>query len=108
MRNALTDAKWRVIEPVLPSQPGGVRRVDDRPVLSGIFRVLRSGAPCGIFPSATGLTPPATTGSCGGVAPAYGMCILIAISHRDAAQVQMIESTIVQASTPPASAWGNR
>ena len=36
MRYALTVAEWRVIEPILPSKPRGVPRVDDRRVLNGI------------------------------------------------------------------------
>lgn len=39
----LDDEAWSVIEPLLPcNQPGG-RRVDDRRVISGIIHVLRSG-----------------------------------------------------------------
>ena len=34
-----------VIEPLLPRKWRGVKRVDDRRVLNGIFWVLRSGAP---------------------------------------------------------------
>jgi transposase len=44
-RYDLTDCEWRVIEPLLPSKPRDVPRVDDRRVLNGIFWVLRSGAP---------------------------------------------------------------
>lgn len=44
-RYDLTDFEWRVIEPLLPNEPRGVPRVDDRRVLNGIFWVLRSGAP---------------------------------------------------------------
>ena len=44
-RYDLTDYEWSVIEPLLPNKPRGVARVDDRRVLSGIFWVLRSGAP---------------------------------------------------------------
>ena len=44
-RYGLTDFEWRVIEPLLPNKLRGVPRVDDRRVLTGIFRVLRSGAP---------------------------------------------------------------
>lgn len=34
-----------MIEPLLPNKPLGLPRIDDRRVLNGIFRVLRSGAP---------------------------------------------------------------
>lgn len=44
-RYDLTDFEWLIIEPLLPNKPRGVQRVDDRRVLNGIFRVLRSGAP---------------------------------------------------------------
>ena len=44
-RYDLTDFECRVIEPLLPNEPRGVPRVDDRRVLNGIFWVLRSGAP---------------------------------------------------------------
>ena len=45
MRYALSEAEWTIIQPILPSKPRGVPRVDDRRVLNGIFWVLRSGAP---------------------------------------------------------------
>src|SRR4051812_32127055 len=45
MRYALTDDEWTAIKPMLPNNPRGVPRVNDRRVLNGIFWVLRSGAP---------------------------------------------------------------
>ena len=44
-RYDLTDVEWLVIEPLLPRKWRGVKRVDDRRVLNGLFWVLRSGAP---------------------------------------------------------------
>ena len=44
MRDELTDHEWTAIKPMLPNQPRGIARVDDRRVLNGIFWVLRSGA----------------------------------------------------------------
>jgi transposase len=37
--------KWAAIGPLLPNKSRGVRRVNDRRVLNGIFWVLRSGPP---------------------------------------------------------------
>lgn len=39
----LNDKQWAAIEPCLPRNQPGARRVDDRRVLSGIIHVLRSG-----------------------------------------------------------------
>lgn len=44
-RYEMSEFEWRVIKPLLPQNSRGVPRVDDRRVLNGIFRVLRSGAP---------------------------------------------------------------
>ena len=43
MRYDLTDFEWPVIQSLLPNKPRGVPRVDDRRVLNGIFRRLRTG-----------------------------------------------------------------
>jgi transposase len=45
MRYELADYEWTTIKPMLLNKPRGVRRVNDRRVLNGIFWVLRSGAP---------------------------------------------------------------
>ena len=45
MRYELSDSEWAAIKPFLPNKSRGVRRVNDRRVLNGIFWVLRSGAP---------------------------------------------------------------
>ena len=45
MRYDLSDFEWENIEPLLPQKSRGVPRVDDRRVLSGIFWILRTGAP---------------------------------------------------------------
>jgi putative transposase of IS4/5 family DUF4096 len=45
MRHEPSDFEWTAIKPMLPNKPRGVRRVNDRRVLNGIFWLLRSGAP---------------------------------------------------------------
>ena len=37
MRYELSDDEWTAIKPMLPNKPRGVRRVNDRRVLNGIF-----------------------------------------------------------------------
>lgn len=44
-RYDLSEAEWRLIEPLLPDKPRGVARVDDRRVINGIFYILRTGSP---------------------------------------------------------------
>ncbi len=39
----LSDAQWALIEPYLPKNQPGARRVNDRRVISGIIHVLKSG-----------------------------------------------------------------
>ena len=39
----LSDRAWSAIEPLLPRNQPGARRVDDRRVISGIVHVLKSG-----------------------------------------------------------------
>jgi transposase len=54
MRYELTDYEWTTIKPMLLNKPRGVRRVNDRRVLNGIFWVLRSGAPWRDLPRSFG------------------------------------------------------
>ena len=50
----LTDFEWDVIQPLLPTKVRGVKRVDDRRVLNGIFWRLRTGAPWADIPARYG------------------------------------------------------
>jgi transposase len=54
MRYELSDYEWTAIKPILPNKPHGIRRVNDRRVFNGIFRVLRSGAPWRDLPETYG------------------------------------------------------
>ena len=54
----LSDRAWGAIEPLLPKNQPGARRVDDRRVISGIIQVLKTGCrwqdcPAGYGPSTT-------------------------------------------------------
>ncbi|KRW96800.1 transposase [Paracoccus sp. MKU1] len=50
----LTDFEWSVIQPLLPTKVCGVKRVNDRRVLNGIFWRLRTGAPWADVPARYG------------------------------------------------------
>ena len=39
----LSDVQWAVIEPFMPKNQPGARRVDDRRTISGIIHVIRAG-----------------------------------------------------------------
>jgi transposase len=40
-----SEEAWAAIEPFMPSNQSGARRMDGRPVISNIFHVLKSGCP---------------------------------------------------------------
>jgi len=54
----LSDEAWAAIEPHLPHNQPGARRVDDRRVISGIVHVLKTGCRCRDCPPEYG--PPTT------------------------------------------------
>jgi len=51
-KSDLTDAQWRLIEPLIPpAKPGGRRRtVNMREIVNGIFYVLRTGCAWELMP----------------------------------------------------------
>ena len=50
----LSDEEWAVIVPLLPKRTRGPSRKDDRPVLNGIFYILRTDAPWRDLPTCYG------------------------------------------------------
>lgn len=54
----LSDAQWEAIEPLLPTNRPGAKRVDDRRVISGIIHVLKVGCRWRDCPAVYG--PPTT------------------------------------------------
>jgi transposase len=96
MRYELNDFEWTAIKPMLPNKPRGVRRVNDRRVLNGIFWVLRSGAPWRDLPKNYG---PYTTCYNRFVrwrrAGVWGQ-IMDALTAAHDAAVQMIDTSVVR------------
>ena len=73
MRYELSDKEWSVIQPMLPTKPRGVPRVDDRRVLNGIFSGCCDLArPGGTSRPSMAPEPPATIVSFAGEGPASG------------------------------------
>ena len=72
MRYELSDFEWAAIKPFLPNKSRGVRRVNDRRVLNGIFWVLLQAHHGVICRFAMAHAPPATTVSSDGEGPEYG------------------------------------
>lgn len=106
MRFDLTDAEWRVIEPLSPPRGLGKARVDDRRVLDGIFYIVRTGAPWRDLPSRYG---PYTTAynrfnrwSRKGV---WGQ-VFSALTHEMPGSLHAVDSTIVKAHRAAAGAKG--
>jgi transposase len=108
MRYEFTDHEWAAINPMLPNKPRGIRRVNDRRVLNGIFWVLRSGAPWRDLPPSFG---PYTT--CYNRFVRWRRAgvwdrIMDALSAAYDAAVQMIDTSIVRVHQHAASIARNR
>jgi transposase len=96
-RYDLSEAEWRLIEPLLPDKPRGVARVDDRRVINGIFYVLRTGSPWRDLPERYG---PYTT-----VYNRYNrwaragvwLRMFEALAARSPQSMQLIDSSIIRA-----------
>jgi transposase len=68
----LSDEQWAVLEPFMPQNQPGARRVMDRGVISGIVHVLKSGGRWRDCPRRTARTRRSTTATTGGPAGASG------------------------------------
>src|SRR6202521_5124607 len=108
MRYELSDYEWTAIKPMLPNKPRGVRRVNDRRVLNGIFWVLRSGAPWRDLPESYG---PYTT--CYNRFVRWRQAgiwdqIMEALAAAHDGAVQMIDTSVVRVHQHGACVAGNR
>jgi transposase len=96
-RYDLSEAEWRLIEPLLPNKPRGVARVDDRRVLNGIFYVLRTGSPWRDLPARYG--PPTTVYNRYNRWAKAGVWLRIfeTLSANSPQSLQLIDSSIIRA-----------
>ena len=102
----LDDAAWAAIEPLLPRNQPGARRVDDRRVISGIVHVLRSGCRWKDCPAIYG--PPTTIYNRWNRWSARGLWMRIfhALADVRPADVAMIDSSAVKAQRASADGKG--
>lgn len=104
----LSDRQWAAIEPLLPKNRPGARRVDDRRVISGIVHVLKVGCRWQDCPAAYG--PPTTIYNRFHRWAGRGLwqrlfTALVEISPGD---MQMIDSTTAKAHRSSAGGKGGR
>ena len=99
----LDDRAWAAIEPLLPRNRAGARRVDDRRVISGI--VLRSGCRWKDCPAVYG--PHTTIYNRWNRWSAQGLWTRLfqALADAGPAEVAMIDSSAVKASRAVGDAW---
>ena len=101
-----SDRQWAVIEPLLPRNQPGARRVDDRRVLSGIVHVLRSGGRWKDCPATYG--PPTTIYNRFHRWARRGLWqrLLQALAVAEPGDVHLIDSTTAKAHRSAAGAKG--
>ena len=102
----LSDAQWAAIDPLLPKNRPGARRVDDRRVISGIVHVLRAGCRWQDCPSCYG--PPTTIYNRFHRWSARGLWqkLFRALATASANDVHMIDSTTAKAHRSAAGGKG--
>ena len=93
----LSDAEWRIIEPLLPNKPRGVPRTDDRRVLNGIFYVLRTGSPWQDLPERYGPYTTAYNRYNRWAKAGVWLAIFNALAERSPQSMALIDSSIIRA-----------
>lgn len=104
----LNEAQWAAIEPLLPKNRPGARRVDDRRVISGIVHVLKAGCRWQDCPSRYG--PPTTIYNRFHRWSARGLWqrLFRALATASPDDVHMIDSTTAKAHRSAAGGKGGR
>jgi transposase len=96
-RYDLSEAEWRLIEPLLPNKPRGVARVDDRRVINGIFYVLRTGSPWRDLPERYGPYTTIYNRFNRWAKAGVWLRVFEALSARSPQSMQLIDSSIIRA-----------
>jgi transposase len=96
----LSEAEWRIIEPLLPGADGrrmGRPRQDDRRVLNAIFFVLRTGTPWRDLPERYGPYTTAYNRFNRWAKRGVWLAIFEALAARSPGSLALIDSSIVRA-----------
>jgi transposase len=96
-RYDLSEAEWRLIEPLLPNKPRGVARVDDRRVVNGIFYVLRTGSPWRDLPERYGPYTTVYNRFNRWAKAGVWLRVFEALAARSPGSLQLIDSSIIRA-----------
>ena len=91
-----THLEWLVIEPLLHTKVRGVKRVDDRRVLNGIFWCLRTGAPWADIAARYGLYTTCVNRFNRRRRAGHWQWILEAVSAAYEGDMQMIDSSSIR------------
>ena len=96
-RYDLSEAEWRIVEPLLPSGGRGRARVDDRRVVNGIFYVLRTGSPWRDLPERYGPYTTVYNRFNRWAKKGVWLRMFEALAERSPQSLQLIDSSIVRA-----------
>jgi len=92
-----SDAEWAIVQPLLPNQPRGVPRVDDRRVGNGIFYILRTGSPWRDLPERYGPSTKVYNRYNRWAKAGVWLRIFEALSAKSPQSLHLIDSQIVRA-----------
>lgn len=96
-RYDLSEAEWRIVEPLLPSVGKGARREDDRRIVNGIFYVLRTGSPWRDLPERYGPYTTVYNRFNRWAKKGVWLRMFEALAERSPQSLQLIDSSIVRA-----------
>ena len=96
-RYDLSEAEWRLVEPLLPVAGRGAARVDDRRVVNGIFYVLRTGSPWRDLPERYGPYTTVYNRFNRWAKKGVWLAMFETLSARSPQSLHLVDSTIVRA-----------
>jgi transposase len=96
-RYDLSEAEWRLVEPLLPPGGRGKVGVDDRWAVNGIFYVLRTGSPWRDLPERYGPYTTVYTRFNRWAKRGVWLAMFEALAQRSPQSLHLIDSSIVRA-----------